>query len=179
MKFDKYFSHSSYLFSLLIHIYFSFIAFGVFASFKYFDFIRHYTIQHRKKCYIYSSSQWLWGTELFWRLNFSMNFPSLVSEYLLMCDASSLRSWQVTLDTIHRDKYLNITLQKEWTRISATLKAKFSYTETLNNFRYIWWNLRLRCLQHRCWWCTEIWNWKGCYLCDNSDKNPKMKILCV
>ena len=23
-----------------------------------------------------------------------------------------------------------------------------------------------------------MWNWKGCYLCDNSDKNPKMKILC-
>ena len=21
-----------------------------------------------------------------------------------------------------------------------------------------------------------MWNWKGCYLCDNSDKNPKMKI---
>ena len=23
-----------------------------------------------------------------------------------------------------------------------------------------------------------MWKWKGCYLCGNSDKNPKMKVLC-
>ena len=52
--------------------------------------------------------------------------------------------------------------------IFGLVKGNFVY-RPLNNFR-------LRCLQHRCQQHTEIRKRECCYLCDNSDKNPKMKM---